>query len=256
MFSDYEMPYLRFQGGPRCDIEPKAQPDLCGENGLTAFFDQDEIKLAMFFEYNAEDAMKRARFKKYGTVKYYPGGVRGAYAELGATGCLVSEDVKFGTSDFTVCAWLKIDDAPASEAYYCGNKTMTDSGPDFMLGFTNMATWLGVETPDPTSYEEHVRPYQRDVSGGWLHVVFAFRRKACRIDQYWNFKHKGTVELPASFADVSLDALPFTVGDDASRRINTENGALMYLDDLLIFNHAFDGDDIKKLAAYYEFEGA
>ena len=252
IFTDWDVPYVTFPNGDRNDIEQKPQPELRGANGLTAFFNEDEIKLAMFFEHNADDAMGKAKFEEYGSVKYYSTGVRGANAELGATGCLVSDDVKFGTDDFTVCAWLNVDNAPASEAYYCGNKTMTDSGPGFMLGFTSMAIWIGVETPDPSSYTEFQLPYLREVSGGWLHSIVVFRRKERAIDLYWNFKPKKTLRLPAFFDGVSLDALSFTVGDDASRKINSRNGALIHMDDLLIFNKAFTPEDVKKLAAYYE----
>ncbi|MBQ3860942.1 MAG: alkaline phosphatase family protein [Clostridia bacterium] len=251
VFTDWDRPYTIFPEGDRCDVEPEPQPDLHGEKGLLSFFPEDEIRLAMFFEYGPEDAMGRAKFTEYGHVKYYSDGVRGADAEVGATGCLVSEDVKFGKDDFTVCAWLDIDSAPAAEAYYCGTKTMTDSGPGFMLGFTDTALWIGVETSDPDSYEEFQPPYLRDVSGGWLHSTVVFRRKECAIDLYWNFKYKKTLRLPEIFADVSLDALPFTVGDDASRRINTGNDALIRMDDLLIFGKAFGPADVEKLAAYY-----
>ena len=253
VFTDWDRPYATFPDGERCDIEPKPQPELRGEGGLLSFFREDEIRLAMFFEYNAEDAMGRARFKEIGHVKYYSNGVRGANAEVGATGCLVSEDVKFGTDDFTVCAWLNIDNAPASEAYYCGTKTMTDSGPGFMLGFTDTALWIGIETPDPDSYQEFQPSYRRDVSGGWLHTAAVFRRKACAIDLYLNFRFKKTFRLPDAFADVSMDALPFTVGDDASHKINSGNDALIHMDDLLIFGRAFGPSDVERLAAYYDF---
>ncbi len=252
VFTDWDRPYVRFPEGERNDVGHKPQPDLRGEKGLASFFREDEIKLALFFEYNAEDAAGRARFTEYGRIKYYSNGVRGACAEVGATGCLVSDDVKFGRDDFTVCAWLNIDSAPAAEAYYCGTKTMTDSGPGFMLGFTDTALWIGVETPDPLSYEEFQPSYRREVSGGWLHSTVVFRRKECAIDLYLNFQYKKTLVLPGEFADVSMDALPFTVGDDASRGINTGNDALIQLDDLLIFGRAFDREDVKKLAAYYE----
>ena len=51
-----------------------------------------------------------------------------------------------------------------------------------------------------------------------------------------------------------MDALPFTVGDDASRKINSGNDALIHIDDLLIFGKAFDRTDLEKLAAYYDFD--
>ncbi len=48
-----------------------------------------------------------------------------------------------------------------------------------------------------------------------------------------------------------MDALPFTVGDDASGKINTGNSALIHIDDLLIFGKVFDRADVERLAAYY-----
>ena len=161
--------------------------------------------------------------------------------------------MRFGKDDFTVCAWLRVDGAPDTEAYYCATKTMTDSGPGFSLGFTSVATWLGVETPDPASYQEHTTPYMRDISGGWMHVTFVFCRKENTIELYQNFKHKRTITLPAYFSDESMDALPFTVGNEASHKINTENDALICMDDLLIFGKAFTREDAEKLASYYEF---
>ena len=254
IFCDWNRSYLRDPEGIRIEITTQPQPDFHGERGLTAFFPEEQIKLAMFFEYNTADATGHAQFCEEGHVKFYGGGVRGAYAEFGATGCFVSNDVQFGTDDFTVCAWLKVDGAPVTEAYYCGTKTMTDSGAGFALGFTKVATWLGVETPDPASYQEHITPYFRDVSGGWIHVSFAFHRQENTVTLYQNFKHKRTVTLPAYFAAEPLDALPFTVGDEGSHKINTGNDALVCMDDLLVFNKAFTPEDLQKLAAYYQFE--
>lgn len=252
LFQDWSVPYVLPEEGKRNDIVSKPQPDLHSDKGLLHYFDEKDIKLAMFFEFNAEDAVGNAHFTEHGNVKYYSSGVRGANAELGATGCLVSEDVTFGRDDFTVCAWLNIDNAPASEAHYCATKTMTDSGPGFSLGFTNVAVWIGVETEDPDSYEEFQLPYLRDISGGWLHCTVVFRRKDCAIDLYWNFKLKKTFHLPQAFADVSLDALPFTVGDDASHKINSGNDALIHMDDLLIFGKAFRASDVERLEEYYQ----
>ena len=252
LFKDYSVPYILPPKGKRNDIASKPQPDIHGEKGLLKYFDEKDIKLAMFFEFNSDDEMNKAKFTEIGNVKYYSSGVRGANAELGATGCLVSDGVKFGKDDFTVSAWLNIDNAPASEAYYCATKTMTDSGAGFALGFTNVAVWLGVETPDPASYEEFQLPYLRELSGGWLHLTVVFRRKDCAIDLYWNFKLKKTFNLPEAFAETSMDALPFTVGDDASHKINSGNDALIHMDDLLIFNKAFTNSDIEKLEEYYK----
>ena len=43
-------------------------------------------------------------------------------------------------------------------------------------------------------------------------------------------------------------------GNDASRKINSGNDALIHIDDLLIFGKAFDRTNLEKLAAYYDFD--
>ena len=251
IFRDWNGPYVPDRTGERHDVASLPHPDINSENGLLKYFPKEEIMLAMFFEYDPSDSAGKVRFREEGRVKYYSNGVRGAKAELGATGCFVTDGLRFGAEDFTVCAWLDVDNAPAAEAYYCGNKTMTDSGPGFMLGFTKAALLLGIETDDPDTYQEHTFPYFRDISGGWLHAAFVFSRRENRISVYVNFRPVRTVTLPGCFTDFPLDALSFTVGDDASRKINTGNGALINIDDLLIFGKAFGDGDISRLEDYY-----
>ena len=70
------------------------------------------------------------------------------------------------------------------------------------------------------------------------------------MDVYHNFKYKLTIQLPEIF-DASFDCLPFTVGEEASHKENTRNNTLFNMDDLFIFNRAFDEKDVAKLKQYY-----
>lgn len=249
IFTDYDGAYVKASSG-RYDVESLPTPPPDGEGGLLSCFGRDEVKLAMFFDNDVKDELGKSDFREYGTVKYYSEGVRGACAEFGATGFAVSDDVKFGKDDFTVSMWLRVDDAPNWECFICSTKTMTDSGPGFTLGFTSAGTFLGIETEDPNTYNDPVTPYCREVSGGWVHSIYSFDKKKLTVDVYHNFVHKRTIQLPDIF-DISLDELPFTVGEEASHKENSSKNTIFRMDDLFIFNKAFGKEEVKKLAAYY-----
>lgn len=249
IFCDYDKKYIKIQA-ERFDPVNKPTPPIDSENGLLAYFDRDEIKLAMFFDNDCKDELGKVHFKEEGHVKYYTEGIRGSRAEFGTTGFVVSDDIKFGKDSFTVAEWLMIDDAPNWECSICGTKTMSASGAGFDLGFTSGGTFLGIETEDPSTYHDPAHQFTRDVSGGWLHSIYVFNKETLKIEIYHNFKYKGSYQLPPIF-DISLDALPFTVGEEASHTENTNRKVLFNIDDLFIFNKAFTAEDVKKLADYY-----
>lgn len=249
VFCDYDKEYQKVTAA-RFDVENRPTPAIDGENGLYSYFDKDEIKLAMFFDNNGEDATGKNRFREERHVKFYSSGVNGSNAEFGVTGFYVSDDLKFGKDSFTVAEWLKVDDAPNWECFIASTKTMTASGAGFTLGFTSGGTFLGIETEDPSTYNDPYTSFFREVSGGWIHSIYSFNKKDLTIDVYHNFKFKQTIKLPDIF-DISLDCLPFTVGEEASHHENSTRDALFNMDDLFIFNKAFDAADVAKLKEYY-----
>lgn len=249
VFADFDCAYERSKAA-RFDVENLPTPAIDGEGGLYSFFDRDRVKLAMFFDNNLEDATGKNTFEECGHVKFYSTGCRGAMAEMGSIGYLVNDDFKVGKDSFTVGVWLKVDDAPGRDCFYCGTKTMSESGAGFMLGFNVAGTMLGIETEDKSSYHEITTPYLREISGGWIHALYSFNKEKLTVDIYHNFVLKRTVQLPDIF-DISLDALPFTIGEDASHVENKSANIIFNLDDLFIFNGAFDENDVEKLKKYY-----
>lgn len=249
VFTDCDTEY-KTSSAVRFEMPSLPMPDPEGENGLYSFFPKEDFRLAMFFENDAKDELGKVNFVEHGAVKYYSNGIRGSMGEFGATGFLCSEDFKLANDDFTVAVWLKVDDAPGGECRICGNKTMTASGAGFMVSFANVGTVFSIETEDPGSYQEYMTPFFREVSGGWLHCLYAVSKKDLTVKVYQNFKLKETIQLPEIF-DSSIDALPFTVGEEASHKENTEKNFIFNMDDLFFFNRAFDENDVRKLAEYY-----
>ena len=128
---------------------------------------------------------------------------------------------------------------------------MTDNGAGFALGFNRCDSVLFIESRESDSREVINMPYHYDVAGGWLHIIYCIDRKNEKVYIYHNFEFKKEAAISDRFRNASFDCLPFTVGDDASGKCNTERRYIFNLDDLIVFNKTLTEKDIEKLAQYY-----
>ena len=229
-------------------------PDFCDEKGIGSYFDKDRIRLAMFFDDKIKDETGNVSFKEINHIKYYSNGVRGSCGELGATGYAVGDQgVRIGADSFTVAVWLKLDRSLVEGAVVCSNKdwwwqTRRETG--FALVLTNNASNFSVSNGQDNL--EVVTPIPGENPEGWLHVcaVCDKNRKVIRI--YHNFRYIRSFPLEDHFI-CDLSTVKFVVGNDAGLQHNDKTWPCIFrIDDLFLFNGAFESDDIEKLKKYYE----
>ena len=251
IFEDVNTVYKRPAEIENYIVKNLETPGINSAGGLYSFFDKEDIKLALFFDNDIEDSTGSHSFRQKGQVKYYSEGIRGSYGELGSIGNINCDTLKFGADSFTVACWLKIDKALDNTCFICGTKDMTDNGAGFALGFNRCDSVLFIESRESDSREVINMPYHYDVAGGWLHIIYCIDRKNEKVYIYHNFEFKKKAAISDRFRNASFDCLPFTVGDDASEKCNTERRYIFNLDDLIVFNKALTEKDIEKLAQYY-----
>ena len=234
------------------NIETKPTPAFRGENGLTKYFPEEKIKLAMFFDNEIKDETGKNRFTQVGTVKYYSTGVRGARAEFGKTGFAVTEDLSFGDDSFSVAFWIKLDHSLDEEVCVCGTQDWfwrRRNSRGFTQAFRNGDTQISVA--DGSDRIDLVTPYHDDVSDGWLHCVSVIDKRKKELRVYHNFRLVRVCKLEDRFI-CCLDGLPFTVGNDAAHQHNDKEFHFIFnMDDLFIFDGAFEQTDVNKLKEYY-----
>ncbi len=235
------------------NIETRATPDFRGERGLTAFFPEEKIKLAMFFDDEIKDETGKNKFTEYGTVKYYSTGVYGARAEFGATGYASTDDLKFGKDSFTVACWIKLDDTLKEEVCVCSTQDWfwkRRESKGFTQTFCNGDTRFSISDGDRR--KELVTPYHEDVSEGWIHVISAVDKEKHELRIYHNFRLVRTQELEERHL-CDMDNFPFTVGNDGAQQHNDKYFNFIFnMDDLFIFDGAFCDEDTEKLKKYYD----
>lgn len=250
VFVDYDADYKKPEPVP-FNFKTEETPSIDGKGGLLDYFSKDDIKFAMFFDNDAKDEFDKVHFKEEGRIKYYSTGRYSAMGEMGSIGYLVSDDIKFGKGSFSVAAWLKIDKSLGDICFVCGTKDMSKSGAGFTFGYSCANTMFGLETTDPDTYKEIVTPYLYDISDGWIHALYVVNKEAMAIDIYHNFELKRTVKLEDVY-NTTVEAMPFTIGEDASHKCNSDDNYIFNIDDLIIFEKALSTEEVTKLAKYYK----
>ncbi len=231
----------------------KPTPKLDGIEGLSSFVDKSKLKLALFFDESMEDATGQNKPNIRGSIKYYNGGVRGSYAELGITGNAYYENIKLGNSSFSVSFWAKTDHSLDGCPAVCGNKDWfwKNSGDKgFIFSFRNSDTMLNI-ADGKGNCEEYIVPFPEDIAEGWIHTTAVFNKEKREYSCYYNFKHHMTIKVEDEMI-FDLDALNFTVGDDGLGEYNSRiNKSLLCVDDFLLFDGALTEAEIKRMGGYY-----
>ncbi len=252
IFVDRENDYMA-PAPVKNNIETRKTPDFKGENGLASFFPENKIKLAMFFDDEIKDETGKNSFTEHGTVKYYSTGVYGARGEFGLTGYASTEDLKFGDGSFTVACWLKLDDSLSEEVCVCSTQDwfwQRRRSKGFTQVFSNGDTRFSISNGE--NRYELVTPYHDDVSEGWLHVISVVDAEKKQLRIYHNFKCARVCDLDEKYF-CDMDNLPFTVGNDAAQQHNDKYFNFIFnMDDLFIFDGAFDEKDVETLKKYYD----
>ncbi len=252
LFPEYKKPYFRPEVRS-IEYTPFPTPLIEAREGLGAYIDKDRLRLALFLDNDLTDATAEYDEKEIGLCKYYSGGVYGSRGEFGTTGCAVYEDLKFGDKDFTIAAWLRIDRSLIYETDICATKggygnNRKDKG--FVVVMRNNDTFINIGVGDDD--DDFITAFPEDIKDGWIHTAISVDRKNGEIKCYYNFKleHVGRFNKELLTA---IDALPFTVGNDALHKFNNEHNTIFNMDDLLVFDGTFSDEDAKNLAAYYKF---
>lgn len=230
--------------------ENKPTPALDGEGGLYSFFSPDSVRLAMFFDNDLGDAAGKCRVTEYGHVKFYNVGVRSSRAEFGKTGFIKVTGME-KLRRFTLAFWVAVDLDIPDEAVIVtdiADCTPAVKSPGWKIVNKSGATVAWFEAPD---HSDGFLASFRSIVDGYVHCVisFDFDKNVCR--QWINFGDETFYSDDPGRALPVFDTSCFTVGDDAGGIRNASENMLVNLDDLFVFDYAFDETDVEKLRRYY-----
>ena len=254
IFPEVHGSYYRIQQKP-VEFVRRDTPDLHAEDGLYRFVDEDRVRLAMFCDYNLEDATGKNRVEPHNLPKYYSEGVCGARAELGRTGYAVFPEFQIGTGSFTAAVWLKIDRTLdegvvvfANKNWFWRDRKDLGVGLSFRANDTVFSIGIGGDQ------EEYMAGLPQDISDdGWVHVTAVVDKEAAQYRLYYNFREVIALAIDECYLDVGDTDLPFTVGNDGLGTFSNEKYDLIVnMDDFLVIDGAMTADEVRRLGEYYK----
>lgn len=159
-----------------------------------------------------------------------------------------SEDLRFGSDNFSVALWYKTDD-DNRECAIIGNKNW-DSGanPGFNLGIVGMGLQANF-TPSGASRKD-IKPGSID-DGKWHHIVWSIDRAGESV-LYVDGKKAGSQNISA-YAGKSIDAGNLVIGADINMHYGLKKA---WLDEVSVYKRALSQEEAEKMSEAGIFETA
>lgn len=229
--------------------ETEATPEKDSEGYVTNFVSGHKLSTYITFDGDIDDEMG-GKTTQGGTLGY-----EDAYFGQGVVldkGYVSLSDYTPGLDSFTVSFWIKKDNSNGDDPCVFSNKNWQTgknkgiaftirSTNDVRLNFGDGSNRVDCDVKLPTNYKE-----------GWMHVIAIVDRTNNKIGVCIDFQTIIFVDIPDSLKDDSLDTSysVLNIGQDGTGKYNIALDAT--LDEFMVFEGAFDQEDVYDLAAYYD----
>ena len=260
---------------------------LSANSGMADAF-SDENRPEVYLPFNGNlTALGKAPVAsvEYGSVPFGDGFdcQSNGSAYFDGTNYMTLPELKLGSEDFSVAFWVKPTDLAYSDYENCkipivstaASSDRKDIGMSIFINVENgaLVVTLGDSESDngmnascffftPTSAkatsnaDRYVgKPLHSELENKWTHFAVVMDRDNSKLRIFMDFAEVFTADI-AYFgtstklpSDVSADALPFTVGEYGTP-VDGDN-AIVYIDDLAVFNRAVTAEDIEIMAEYF-----
>ena len=228
--------------------QPTDTPEEGGNGYITNFINKD-LYAYLPFDGTISDVTGNKQTVVNNTVTYEDA-VFGQGAVLN-NGYVSIKDYAPGTDSFTISFFIKTN-GTTSDPAILGNKSWgSGKNPGFVLCLRS--TDIGFNLGNGGRMDMSTKlPYDYKVA--WTHVVLVVDREEHVVKLSSNFGEFIVAEIPENLWETSLDAYDvLNIGQDGSGAYGAKIAASM--DELMIFNGAFDEEDLKNLEKYYTYSG-
>ena len=164
--------------------------------------------------------------------------------------------VELGAGDTSFAFWFKMDSIPSGDPIFLSTKNWSAATKGFVLA----SRWGGMHfnLGDGTDHCYYTSTYPTDVTDGWTHIIVSLDRTNGNVVMYFDFGAASVVQQGKLLADMAGDPLSYITSLIIGNRPNggytpTIDAAI---DELMVFDGAFNANDARALAKYYGVEKA
>ena len=239
---------------PRYRI-PEATPTVESQGYITNFIDRT-LALYMPFDGTTEELLG-SNVSEFGILSYEDGYFgKGIQLEDGHLN--VNTDFTPGTESFTISTWAKFATPTNGWCPIISTKTWhsTDAGFSFASGRTASSAeqshygMFEIANGSAITRMEKIL-FPEDYIYGYVHVLITVDKENGLISVSYDFGEPEILTMSSAMQNASLDSLVdyIVIGDDPTGECAYKSGVT--LDELMIFEGAFDDDDKAALMSYF-----
>ncbi len=221
-------------------------PIIYGSQGLYQYFQEEQIKLRLNFDYQFEDEKKDYEIISRKTPSYQKG-ITGQSILVTNEKDLTIKDLKLNNESFTISTFVNIENSNGDPCLF-SNKNWasgTNDGICFSLRDNDMKFNIGQSGQNRFDAVLHYpNAYYKQ---NWMHLLISYNALTRRLSFYVNFSLEYTALLPENLQFDS--SYPFRIGQDGTGNYSLK--LEMLIDDFMIFNSPFEKNDVQTLKTYY-----
>ena len=155
-----------------------------------------------------------------------------------------------GKDSFTVAFWINTEGMDSVDPCIFSNKDWMNGKNNGYVLSLRYSTNLRFNFGDGSNRIDADIDLPANFREGWMHVIAIVDRENAKISLCTDFGVMTTTQIPANLKDDVMDAFSaLNLGQDGTG--NYKTGLAATLDEFMIFDGAFDRDDIAALSEYY-----
>ena len=160
------------------------------------------------------------------------------------------EDFNPGANSITFATWLNINKLEGGDPVIFANKSWSSGKNAGILVCVHSTGELRVNIADGTNRTDFMVSYPTDMLDGWMHLTVVYDTAKNEIRVSFDFGDFLIGKLtPENYGDSIDGAYDLAIGEDGTNSYSAYIKG--YIDEFMIFDGAFDSNDLAALEEYY-----
>lgn len=246
--SGQERPVYSDPESPRYH-EPVPTPAKDSAGYITSFVKNHTLSAYLPFDGDITDVCG-GKTRQQGKL-YFVDGYFGQGVSLD-DGCVALQDYGPGMDSFTASVWFRTEGVISDPVLFSNKNWVNGYNRGYVLSLRDTGD-IRFNMGDGSNRMDANAVLPADFRTGWVHFLVTVDRTAGEIRMCYDFGEVITASIPEALREDSLDAFTsLFIGQDGTGNYSVSLSATV--DEFMLFDGAFDAEDIKALASYYGFE--
>ena len=226
----------------------KPTPDENSDGYITNYVTDKDILSYLTFDNTIEDSTGNYQTNSSATATY-GSGFYGQAVQVSKSAVNI-EDFNPGANSVTFATWLKVTKLEGGDPVIFANKSWSSGKNAGILVCLHSTGELRVNIADGTNRTDFIVAYPTDILDGWMHLIVVYDVENNEIRVSFDFGSFLTGKLtPENYGDSIDGAYDLAIGEDGTNGYSAYIKG--YIDEFMIFDGAFDQNDVSDLEEYY-----